>query len=120
MCCAQDESDADGRRDHPWGELLLVQQSRERISLLGSALQESKNRNHCHSAFYLYQTRQGCACTIGCPTRHANAFPNSGMLDTTPLMRYSSGECGLVMAPSRLFSGRSSPQAHCAMPMKKR
>src|ERR1700722_9963147 len=117
---AQDESEADSRRDHPRSELLLVQQSCQRISLRGSALQESKKRNHCHSAFYLYQTRQGCACTIGCPTRHAKAFPNSGMLDTTPLILYSSGECSLVMAFIRLFSGRSSPQAHCAIPTKKR
>ena len=117
---AQYKRDPDCRRDHPRSELLLVQQPCERVSLLASALQQSKKRNHCHSAFYLYQTRQGCACTIGWPTLQANAFPNSGMFDTTPLIRYSSGECSLVMAFARLFSGRSSPQAHCAIPIKKR
>ena len=45
---------------------------------------------------------------------------NSGMFATTPLMRYSFGEWGFVTALTLLFSGRSSPQAHCAMPTKKR
>src|SRR5579864_1977548 len=67
-----------------------------------------------------YQTRHGAARTMGCPARHAKAVPNSGMLETTPLMRNSSGEWGLVMAFIRLFSERSSPQAHCAIPTKKR
>src|SRR5579864_4180799 len=67
-----------------------------------------------------YQTRHGTARTMGCPARQANAVPNSGMLETTPLMRNSSGEWGLVMAFIRLFSERSSPQAHCAIPTKKR
>jgi photosystem II stability/assembly factor-like uncharacterized protein len=56
----------------------------------------------------------------GWPGLQENAWPNCGILETTPLMRYSLGECSLVTALSRLFSGRSSPQAHCAMPMKKR
>ena len=67
-----------------------------------------------------YQTRQAFSRTIGWPGLHENALANSGMFATTPLMRYSSGECGLVMALARLLSGRSSPQAHCAKPMKKR
>src|SRR5690348_1531525 len=67
-----------------------------------------------------YQTRQAFSRTMGCPALQANASRNCGMFETTPLMRYSSGECGLVMALARLLSGRSSPHAHCAMPMKKR
>ena len=51
---------------------------------------------------------------------HEKALANSGMFPTTPLMRYSSGEWGLVMALARLLSGRSSPQSHWANPMKKR
>src|ERR1035438_2816077 len=65
-----------------------------------------------------YQTRQAWGLTIGCPALHEKALANSGMLLTTPLMRYSSGECGLVMALARLLSGRSSPQSHCAKPIK--
>ena len=68
----------------------------------------------------IYQTRQALGRTIGWPALHENALANSGMFDTTPLMRYSSGECGLVMALARLLSVRSSPQAHWAKPMKKR
>src|SRR3954462_10877639 len=68
----------------------------------------------------LYQILHCCARTMGWPARQANALLNSGMLETTPLMRYSSGECGLVMALARLLSARSSPQAHCAIPTKKR
>src|SRR4051812_43965220 len=67
-----------------------------------------------------YQILQTFSLTIGWPALHENALKNSGMLLTTPLMRYFSGECGLVTAPRRRFSGRCPPQAHCAMPMKKR
>src|ERR1022692_3612653 len=77
------------------------------------------DRDHSRMEF-IHQTRHTGRRTIGWPTLHENALENSGMLETTPLIRYSSGECGLVMALSRLFSGRSSPQAHCATPMKNR
>src|ERR1035438_10333881 len=65
-----------------------------------------------------HHTRQALARTIGWLDLQAKALANSGMLETTPLMRYSSGECGSVSACRRLLAGRSSPQAHCAMPMK--
>src|SRR6266566_7886028 len=58
--------------------------------------------------------------TIGLPSWQLNAFANSGMLATTPLTRYLSGECGLVTALTRRFSGRLFSQAHWAMPMKNR
>jgi hypothetical protein len=61
--------------------------------------------------YLTYQTRHSCWRTIFCPALHKNAYPNSGILLTTPLMRYSFGECGFVTALSRLLSGRSSPQA---------
>src|SRR5476651_105797 len=67
-----------------------------------------------------YQTLHACSRTIFCPALQENAFPNSGILLTTPLIRYSFGECGFVTALTRLLSGRSSPQAHCAIPMKNR
>jgi hypothetical protein len=57
---------------------------------------------------------------MGCPTWQAKVAANSGIFDTTPLTRYSAGECGLVMALTRLFSSRSFSQAHCANPTKKR
>src|ERR1035441_8446700 len=75
---------------------------------------------HKAEPYATYQTRQAWGLTIGCPSLHEKALANSGMLLTTPLTRYSSGECGLVMAPARLLSGRSSPQSHCAKPIKKR
>src|SRR5260370_8422476 len=65
-----------------------------------------------------YQTLHGVSRTIGSPIPQEKAFPNSGILETTPLIRYSSGECGFVIAFARLLSGRSSPQPHSAMPMK--
>jgi hypothetical protein len=57
-----------------------------------------------------YQTRQAWGRTMGWPDLQEKALANSGMFPTTPLMRYSSGEWGLVMALARLLSGRSSPQ----------
>ena len=67
-----------------------------------------------------YQTRQTRSRTIGCPTLQEKAAANSGMFETTPLIRYSFGECGLVIALTRFCSGRSDPHAHCAMPTKNR
>src|ERR1051326_5586433 len=67
-----------------------------------------------------HQTRQAFGLTIGAPALHENAFWNSGMFTTTPLMRYLPGECGSVMACWRRLSGRSFSQAHCAKPTKKR
>src|SRR5580692_9880072 len=43
---------------------------------------------------------------IGCPALHEKARPNSGIFTTTPLMRYSAGECGSVMARTRRSSSR--------------
>ena len=67
-----------------------------------------------------YQTLQTGSLTIGWPALHPNAAANSGMLVTMPLTRALPGECGLVTAETRRFSGRWFSQAHCAMPMKKR
>src|SRR3954468_20104233 len=67
-----------------------------------------------------YQILQAFCRTIGWPALHENALKNSGMLLTTPLIRYFSGEGGLVTAPRRRFSGRGPPQAHGAIPIKNR
>ncbi len=41
---------------------------------------------------------------MGCPALQLNACWNSGILITTPLIRYLPGECGLVIALTRRFS----------------
>src|ERR1035438_1610803 len=51
---------------------------------------------------------------------HLKASANSGIFTTTPLIRYLPGECGLVTAIRRRFSGRLFSDAHCAKPTKKR
>ena len=48
-----------------------------------------------------YQILQRFSLTIGCPGLQENAFSNSGIFTTTPLMRQRPGECGLVIAHSR-------------------
>src|SRR5262249_6434589 len=58
--------------------------------------------------------------TMGCPALHANAFANSGIFTTTPFMRFFAGECGSVITPARMSSGRSLAQSHCAKPIKNR
>ena len=68
----------------------------------------------------VYQTLQVGVCTIGCPALQLNAFWNSGIFDTTPLIRANPGECGFVTALTRRFSGRWFSQAHCAIPTKYR
>src|SRR5436853_838872 len=45
-----------------------------------------------------YQILQTFCLTIGWPGLHENALKNSGILLTTPLIRYFSGECGFVTA----------------------
>src|SRR5436190_4578722 len=67
-----------------------------------------------------HQTRHAFPFTIACPALQPNALANSGRSDTMPFTRYLPGECGLVMALTRRFSGRWFSQAHCAKPMKKR
>jgi len=47
---------------------------------------------------HAYQMRQMGCRTIGWPALQENALENSGILDTTPLMRYSSGACGSVLS----------------------
>ena len=44
---------------------------------------------------------------MGWPALQAKAVANSGMFAATPLMRYSGGECGSVMACTRLLSAVS-------------
>src|SRR5262249_8956052 len=61
-----------------------------------------------------HQTRQRFSRTMGWPALQLKAFWNSGMLITSPFTRYFPGECGLVMALARRFSGRSFSHAHCA------
>src|SRR5664280_2072674 len=56
----------------------------------------------------------------GRPALALKASANSGILTTTPLIRYLPGECGLVTAIRRRFSGRLFSDAHCAKPTKKR
>ena len=51
---------------------------------------------------------------MGWPTLQAKALPNSGMLETTPLIRYSSGEWGLVMALARLLCATKTYQGSSA------
>src|ERR1039457_2494121 len=84
------------------------------------ALERAASSRVPHGDADCYQTRQGFSRTMGWPTLQAKAVANSGMLAATPLMRYSGGECGSVMACTRLLSARSSPQAHCAKPIKNR
>src|SRR5579872_988054 len=69
-----------------------------------------------------YQTLQTFSggLTMGWPALQENAWVNSGMLTTTPLMRYFEGEWGSVAARSRSSSGRSLAQSHWAKPIKKR
>jgi len=55
-----------------------------------------------------HQTRQRFSRTMGAPALQANAFWNSGILETTPLARYLAGECGSTVARSRCTSGRSA------------
>src|SRR6185436_13429470 len=63
-----------------------------------------------------YQTRQTFSggLTMGWPALQAKALANSGMLITTPLMRYCAGECGSTCARMRISSGRSLAQSHWA------
>ena len=58
MCSAEDEGDPDGNGDHPGRELLLMEQSRERVGLLrgllrlSGGLQESKNAIYVQHACF--------------------------------------------------------------------
>jgi hypothetical protein len=60
-----------------------------------------------------YQTLQRFSRTMGLPALQANAFWNSGMLDTTPLVRYLGGEWGSTVARRRRTSGRSALHQLC-------
>jgi hypothetical protein len=55
---------------------------------------------------FAYQTLHAFFVTIGFPSPQLNARPNCGRFTTTPLIRYLLGECGLVIALARRFSGR--------------
>src|SRR5580765_2385988 len=48
-----------------------------------------------------YQTWQALARTMGCPALHPQAFWNSGMFCTTPVVRKFPGECSLLVASRR-------------------
>jgi len=52
------------------------------------------------SIYQTWQTFSG-GFTIGWPALQEKAAPNSGMFTTTPLIRYSGGECGSVCARTR-------------------
>src|SRR5712691_7611821 len=67
-----------------------------------------------------YHTLHAFSRTIGAFWPQWKARWNSGMFETMPLMRCLPGECGLVIALARRFSGVWALQAHCANPMKKR
>src|SRR5205807_9630451 len=59
-----------------------------------------------------YHTRQAFSLTMGAPALQEKARANCGRSATMPLMRYLPGECGLVSALTRRFSGRWFSQAH--------
>src|SRR5262249_37718434 len=61
-----------------------------------------------------YHTRQRFSRTMGWPALQPKACWNSGMFTIRPFTRYLPGECSLVMALARRFSGRSFSHAHCA------
>src|ERR1700676_4273235 len=68
------------------------------VSALNGRRHSSNLRTH-----QTLQTLSG-GFTMRCPALHENACANSGMLTTTPLIRYSAGECGSVMARTRRSS----------------
>ena len=67
-----------------------------------------------------HQTLHLFSRTIAEPGLQWNACWNSGMLETTPLARYLSGECGSMVAYMRLVSSRVCEHQLCPYPMKKR
>src|SRR5213075_239448 len=95
---------------------------RERVGGRAEILPRSTSRHPVIPSSHpnTHQTRHAFGFTIACPALHPNAFANSGRSETMPFTRYLPGECGLVMAFTRRFSGRWFSQAHCAKPMKKR
>jgi hypothetical protein len=79
-----------------------------------------KRTTHLSRGSDNYHTRHILCRTIGWPGLQPNARWNWGRSETMPLTRYLPGECGLVMAFSRRFSGRLFSQAHYPYPMKNR
>src|SRR5947208_13737178 len=68
----------------------------------------------------IYHTRQRVSRTIGAPALQGDASSNSGVFETTPLVRYLSGECGSTVARSRLVSSRVFPHQLWPYAMKNR
>src|SRR5262249_17036237 len=71
---------------------------------------------------WAYQTLQilSAGRAIGWFCLQEKACEDSDMFTTTPFMRYLENECGSVMARTRMSSGLSLEQSHCANPIKKR
>src|SRR5439155_14455236 len=86
----------------------------------GNRVQRSDIRPAQIHRLIAHHTLHAFSRTIGAFWPQWKARWNSGMFETMPLMRYLPGECGLVMAFARRFSGVWALQAHCANPMKKR
>ena len=66
-----------------------------------------------HSQRPPHQTLQRSSGAMRAPVWQWNASWNSGMLATTPLARYWSGECGSTLALSRFSSSRRLPHQLC-------
>jgi hypothetical protein len=69
-----------------------ISQSFIQINIKREARPESSRGNYRGNAgistlIDFYHTRHAGVCTIGWPALQLNAFWNSGMLETTPLMR---------------------------------
>src|SRR5262249_35923233 len=68
----------------------------------------------------VHHTRQAFCATIGWPCLQPNAFWNSGMFCTTPLVRQRPGECGSTRTSIRDSSGVILVHHTRAKPRKKR
>jgi hypothetical protein len=60
-----------------------------------------------------YHTLHRFLFTMGASALQWKASWNSGMFETTPLVRYFSGECGSTVARRRLVSSRVWPHQLC-------
>src|SRR6185369_15584947 len=107
------------------GEVERHHQGRELVVAVGAARADAQDEVHLRRRArperdLRHQTRHGASRAMGWPALHPNASRNSGRFATTPFTRQTPGECGFVTALTRFASSRSSSQAHCAYPTKKR
>ena len=83
---------------------------------LVSLLRLGRDGRTAFGGHFCHQTRQAFSRTIGWPTLQANALANSGMFETTPLMRYSFGRMRIGDGVQRACSRRARrrrPTAPC-------